>query len=172
MACTPAEQRPSGRIVPLPRHQPHDGLAVVTRPAGQGLHLWLDPDTSTPGRCRPRWNPDAARLQGGDGPQPRSGGRAPRAEFYAAMARGPVRWQLRQQFIALCRQVAPQRRFQWLEPPRSAAEYRPAALLQLEERHLLSHPRAIRRAEKRLLGQPLSAEDWREEEPRQELPGP
>jgi hypothetical protein len=29
----------------------------------------------------------------------------------------------------------------------------------LEEQHLLSHPNAIRRAEKRLLGLPLSPED-------------
>lgn len=158
-ACLPAERRPSGRIYPLPRQQPGDGLAVVNRPRGEGLQIWLDPDTSRPGLCTPRWNPDAARLQGGNGPRPRATGRASRQEFYAAMASARVRWQLWRQFALLCRQRAPQRRFVWTEPPRRAQEFRPAPLLMLEEQHLLSDPRSIRRAEKRLLGQPLSPED-------------
>ncbi len=41
----PAGERSSGRVFPLPRHTPHDGLAVVTRPGGEGLHLYLDTDT-------------------------------------------------------------------------------------------------------------------------------
>ena len=65
--CVPADQRPSWRIYPLARQRPHDGLAVVNRPAGEGIHIWLDPDTSQPGVCRPRWNPDAARLFDGNG---------------------------------------------------------------------------------------------------------
>ena len=73
-ACQPVERRPSGRVYPLPRQQPGDGLAVVNRPQGEGLQIWLDPDTSRPGICTPRWNPDAARLQGGNGPRPRATG--------------------------------------------------------------------------------------------------
>jgi len=172
VACQPAERRSSGRVFALPRQHADDGLAVVTRPGGEGLQIWLDPDTSTPGLCRPRWNPDAARLSGGDGPMPRAMGRAPRQEFYAAMARGEVRWQLRRLFAALCRRVAPARAFRWSEPPRSAAEFRTAPLRMLEERHLLSHPNAIRRAEKRLLGQPLRPEDLVDRELPPEPPGP
>ena len=170
--CQPAEQRSSGRVFPLPRHHPDDALAVVTRPHGEGLQIWIDSDTGTPGLCRPRWNPDAARLRGGDGPRPVASGRAPRQEFYAAMRRGPVRWQLRRLFASVCRRVAPDRPFRWSEPPRSAGEFRPQPLLMLEERHLLSHPNAIRRAEKRLLGQRLTPEDLRDEHPPPELPGP
>jgi len=159
-------------VFPLPRTHPDDALAVVTRPGGEGLQIWLDPDTATPGVCGPRWNPDAARLSGGDGPRPQAMGRAPRAEFYAAMARGEVRWQLRRLFASVCRRVAPERSFRWSEPPRSAAEFRPPPPLMLEERHLLSHPNAIRRAEKRLLGQPLTPEDWIDKDPPPEPPGP
>lgn len=161
--CAGAD-RPSGWVYPLPRRSPHDGLAVVTRPGGEGLHIWLDPDTSTPGVCRPRWNPDAARLRGGNGPTPTSGGRAPREEFYRALGRGPLRWALRRSFAALCRERAPGRRFTWVEPPRSDADFRPEPLPLLEEAHLLSHPTAVRRAEKRLLGIPLAPEDLRDEE--------
>ena len=170
--CMPLAERSSGRLFPLPRHQSDDGLAVVTRPGGEGLHIWLDPDTTSPGICRPRWNPDAARLSGGNGASPRSMGRAPREEFYGAMTRGAVRWQLRRQFEALCRRLAPRSRFAWSEPPRRDQEFRPATLPMLEERHLLSHPRAIRRAEKRLLGEPLTPEDLRDEELPSEPPGP
>ena len=172
VGCQPASQRSSGRVFPLPRQHPDDALAVVTRPGGEGLQIWLDPDTSRPGICRPRWNPDAARLRGGDGPLPVAGGRAPRDEFYGAMARGEVRWQLKRLFASVCRRVAPQRAFLWSEPPRSAAEFRPSPPLKLEERHLLSHPTAVRRAEKRLLGQPLSPEDLIDRPLPTEAPGP
>lgn len=150
----------SGRVFPLPRHGPGDGLAVVTAAGGSGLHIWLDPDTSRPGLCRPRWNPDAARLRGGDGARPSSSGLAPRQEFYAALRRGRVRLALRQQMALLCRDRAPGRRFLWQEPPRSDADYRPEPLPLWEEQHLLSNPTAVRRAEKQLLGIPLEAHDW------------
>ncbi|MCX5947677.1 MAG: hypothetical protein NTY67_05695 [Cyanobacteria bacterium] len=170
--CVPAAQRASGWVYPLHRHQPNDGLAVVNRPGGAGLHLWLDTDTSEPGRCSPRWNPDAARLRAGNGPRPSSTGRASRQEFYDAMALGPVRWQLRRQFAALCRQRAPGSRFVWLEPPRRAEDYRPAPYPMVEGRNLLSNPKAVLRAEKRLLGQPIAPEDFENEEPPPVPPGP
>ena len=162
--CVPAEQRSSGRVYPLPRHQPHDGLAVVTRPGGQGLHIWIETDTSRPGVCRPRWLPDAARLQGGNGPAPTSFGLAPREEFFLAQERGPVRLALRRQAEGLCRQRAPASVFVWEPPPRTAAEHRPPVLPLLEEPDLLSDPRAIRRAEKQLLGLPLTPDDLEEPE--------
>jgi hypothetical protein len=170
--CVPADQRASWRIYPLARQRPHDGLAVVNRPAGEGIHIWIDTDTSQPGVCRPRWNPDAARLFEGNGDAPRSSGRASRPEFYGAMRRGRVRWALRRQIAALCADLAPTSRFEWREPPRTAAEFRPAPLPMLEERHLLSHPKAVRRAEKQLLGLPLLPEDFEEEEEPPYLPGP
>ena len=172
MGCQSALQRPSGSVFPLPRQHPDDALAVVTRPGGEGLQIWIDADTSQSGRCQPRWNPDAARLEGGDGARPRSGGRAPRQEFYDAMARGLVRWRLLQLHRAHCARVAPQSRFQWIEPPRSEAQFRPTPPLRLEEGHLLSDPRSIRRAEKRLLGQPLTPDDWRSEPEPPQPPGP
>ena len=49
-------QRPWSIFV-LQRHQPHDGLAVVSQPDGYGLHLYLETDTSNPGICQPRWIP-------------------------------------------------------------------------------------------------------------------
>ena len=170
--CVPAAERASGWMFVLPRHQPNDGLALGTRPAGEGLHLWLDTDTSEAGRCSPRWNPDAARLQGGTSASPTSSGRAPRQEFYAAMARGTVRWQLHRQFAALCQQRAPERRFVWREPPRRAADFQPTGYPMVEERNLLSNPKAVLRAEKRLLGQPLTPEDFQNEEPAPPPPGP
>jgi hypothetical protein len=157
--CVPAERRASWRIYPLPRHRPHDGLAVVSRPAGQGLHIWIDTDTSRNGVCRPRWNPDAARLWDGNGPRPSSSGRAPRQEFFAALDHGPLRLALRRHSEALCRERAPRSTFVWTPPPRTPAEYRPPVYPLLEERHLLSDPKAVRRAEKRLLGLPLLPED-------------
>ena len=162
--CVPAEQRSSGRVYPLSRHQPHDGLAVVTRPGGKGLHIWIETDTSRPGVCRPRWLPDAARLQGGNGPAPTSFGLAPREEFFQAQERGPVRLALRRQAEGLCRQRAPASVFVWEPPPRTAAEHRPPVLPLLEEPDLLSDPRAIRRAEKQLLGLPLTPDDLEEPE--------
>ena len=170
--CVPAAERASGWVYPLPRHQPNDGLAVGTRPGGEGLHLWLDTDTSLPGQCSPRWNPDAARLQQGRGESPSSSGRAPRQEFYAAMARGPVRWQLRRQFAALCRQRAPQSRFLWREPPHRAEDFQSRAYPMVEVRNLLSNPKAVLRAEKRLLGEPLQPQDFQNEEPEPPPPGP
>ena len=155
--CVPAERRISGRVLPLPRHSPHDGLAVVTRPGGEGLHLWLTTDTSTPGVCRPRWTPRPARLRDGNGAAPTRSGVAPRAEFQRALRDGRLRWLLRREFEALCRLRAPQRSFVWVEPPRSAAVPPPPPLW--EERHLLSHPAAVKRAEKTLLGLPLGPED-------------
>lgn len=170
--CQPAVQRPSGRVFPLPRQHPDDALAVVNRPRGEGLQIWIDADTSQPGRCQPRWNPDAARLVAGDGSSPRAGGRAPRQEFYDALQRGLVRWRLRQLHRAHCTRVAPGRRFQWIEPPRSEAQFRPNPPLRLEEIHLLSDPRSIRRAEKRLMGQPLTPDDWSTETDPIKPPGP
>ena len=160
--CMPAAERASWRIYPLPRHRPGDGLAVVTRPRGEGLHLWLDVHTGERGLCEPIWNPDGARLQGGDGALPRSMGRAPREEFFQAMAHGPVRLALRQQMERLCRERAPESAFRWQPPPRVPRDLPPERLPLLEARDLLSHPRAVRRAEKILLGQPLTAEDWDE----------
>ena len=162
--CVPADQRPSGRVYSLQRHQPNDGLAVVSRPGGEGLHVWIETDTSRPGVCRPRWLPDAARLRGGNGPRPASFGLAPRQEFFQAQERGMVRLALRRQAEALCRQRAPDSVFLWEPPPRHAAEHRPPVLPLLEEPDLLSDPRAIRRAEKRLLGLPLTPEDLEEPE--------
>lgn len=170
--CVPSDQRASWRLFPFPRQQPHDGLAVVNRPAGEGLHIWIDTDTSQPGVCRPRWNPDAARLFDGNGDAPRSSGRAERQEFYEAMGRGRVRWALRRQITALCRNRAPTSRFEWMEPPRSAQEFRPPPLPMLEERHLLSDPKAVLRAEKRLLGLPLLPEDFEQEQEPTYQPGP
>ncbi|MFN9546833.1 MAG: hypothetical protein ACK6AD_07155 [Cyanobacteriota bacterium] len=161
-ACVPAVERPSWRVYPLPRQRPDDGLAVVTRPRGEGLHLWLDVNTGQRGLCEPIWNPDGARLQGGDGAEPRSMGRAPRDEFFQAMAHGPVRLALRQQMERLCRERAPESAFRWRPPPLGPRDLPPERLPLLEGRDLLSHPRAVRRAEKTLLGVPLTAEDWQD----------
>jgi hypothetical protein len=57
----------------------------------------------------------------------------------------------------------------WTEPPRSATDLKPAQISLLEEPHLLSHPNAVKRAEKQLLGEPLDPADLRDE-PRQEEP--
>jgi hypothetical protein len=157
--CVPAGQRPSGWVYPLSRHQPDDGLAVVNHPGGEGLHIFIETDTSAPGLCRPRWIPDAARLRGGNGPNPTSFGLAPRQEFFQVQERGLVRLALRRLAEGLCRRRAPRSSFVWVPPPRSAAEYRPPALPLVEEPQLLSDPKAVRRAEKRLLGLPLTPED-------------
>jgi hypothetical protein len=170
--CVPAERRASWRVYALPRHRPHDGVAVVNRPGGEGLHIWLDPDTSRTGVCRPRWNPDAARLSGGNGDVPASHGRAPREEFFAAVRRGNVRWMLRRESEALCRERDPRREFEWVEPPRSAAEFRPLEYPALEEPQLLSHPKAVLREEKRLLGLPLLPEDFDDRMPPPPPEGP
>jgi hypothetical protein len=171
LGCVPAGRRASWRVYPLMRVRPHDGVAVVTRPAGEGIHIWLDPDTSQVGVCRPRWNPDAARLSGGNGDNPTSTGRAPREEFYGAMRRGRVRATLRREIEALCRQEAPRRDFEWVEPPRSSEEFVSPPVPLLEERDLLRDPMEHRRREKQLLGIPLTPEDF-EEPPPPPPPGP
>lgn len=153
-ACQPAQLRPSWRVYPLARQAANDGLAVVNQPDGYGLHIWVETDTSQEGICRPRWNPAAARLFNGNGSAPFSSGLATPAEFYAAVQRGPVRQALQRQTEALCRARAPRREFVWSEPPRRAADYKPPPLAALEERHLLSDPEAVQRAEQRLLGAP------------------
>ncbi len=158
--CVPARDRASWRVYALPRQRPGDGLAVVTRPRGEGLHLWLDVRTGEKGLCSPSWNPDGARLRGGNGNQPTSMGRAPREEFFEALQHGRVRLALRQQMEQLCRQLAPESAFLWLPPPRTPQELPPEKAPRLEEPDLLSHPTAVRRAEKLLLGQPLTPEDW------------
>lgn len=157
--CQPAHLRPSWRVYPLPRQVANDGLAVVNQPDGYGLHIWVETDTSQEGICRPRWNPAAARLFNGNGSAPFSSGLATPAEFYEAVQRGPVRQALRRQIEALCRERAPRSDFAWSEPPRRAADYKPPPLASLEERHLLSDPDAIKRAEQKLLGAPLGEQD-------------
>lgn len=157
--CQPAHLRPSWRVYPLPRQMANDGLAVVNQPDGYGLHIWLETDTSVEGLCRPRWNPAAARLFNGNGSAPFSSGLATPAEYYEAVRRGPVRQALRRQIEALCRQRAPRSDFVWSEPPRRAADYKPPPLASLEERHLLSDPDAIQRAEQKLLGAPPGEQD-------------
>jgi len=158
--CVPAEERASWRVYALPRQRAGDGLAVVNRPRGKGLHLWLDVRSDQNGPCRPRWNPDGARLRNGNGERPTSMGRAPRQEFFEVLGHGRVRLALRQQIQLLCQQVAPGRPFVWAPPPRSPQELPPERPLMLQEADLLSHPTAVRRAEKLLLGQPLTPEDW------------
>jgi hypothetical protein len=101
-------------------------------------------------------------LRGGNGPRPSSFGLAPRQEFFQAQERGAVRLALRRQVEGLCRQRAPRSVFVWEPPPRTEADYRPPALPLLEEPDLLSAPRAIRRAEKKLLGLPLTPDDLEE----------
>ena len=158
--CVPAEERPSWRVYALPRQRAGDGLAVVNRPGGEGLHLWLDVRSGQEGPCRPRWNPDGARLRDGNGERPTSMGRAPREEFFEALGHGRVRLALRQQMELLCRQVAPGLPFAWQPPPRRPQALPPERPRMLQEPDLLSHPTAVRRAEKLLLGQPLKPEDW------------
>ncbi len=157
--CVPANERSSGRVFPLPRHEPHDGLAVVTRPGGEGLHLYLDTDTRYAGSCAPRWHVEAARLSNGDSPRPTSTGRVAAAEFFTALQRGRVRQALRREMEALCRTRAPGRWFVWREPPRSPAQVSLDPLPPLEDAQMLSHPTAVRRAEKQLLGLPLTPDD-------------
>ena len=157
--CVPVNERSSGRVFPLARHAPHDGLAVVTRPGGEGLHLFLDTDTRYAGSCAPRWHVEAARLRDGDGPTPTSTGRVAAAEFFVALGRGRVRQALRREMEALCRTRAPGRWFVWRDPPRSPAQVSLEPLPPLEDAQMLSHPTAVRRAEKQLLGLPLTPDD-------------
>ncbi|MFM7267003.1 MAG: hypothetical protein ACKOZT_00235 [Cyanobium sp.] len=187
-ACVRPAQTSSGLVLPLMRHTPGDGLAVINGPGGRGIHIWLDPDTSRPGICRPRWIPDPARLVEVGGPGRAHpgmgtrlstpgrefliGGRAPRQEFFQALRRGPVRLALRRQMAQLCRERAPGSRFLWRQPPRNEAEVPPVLQPLWEEEHLLSNPRAVRRSEKQLLGLPLTADDWDDRLPPRPPDGP
>ncbi len=150
--CVPPHRRASWTIYPLQRVQPHDGLAVVSQPDGYGLHLWLETDTRTRGSCRPRWLVDPARLFNGNGTAPFSSGVASRAEFFAAVARADVRRALRRELEALCRARAPRSRWQWVEPPRSAAAVTVERFPLLEESDLLPPAAEVREQEEALLG--------------------
>jgi hypothetical protein len=150
-ACVPAQRRPSWAIYPLPRAQPHDGLAVVSQPDGYGLHLWLETDTSQAGVCRPRWLADPARLFNGNGSAPFSSGLATRAEFFEAVARKDVRRALRRELQALCAARAPKARWQWSEPPRNPREIRVQTFPLVEEQDLLPPPSEVRQREEELL---------------------
>jgi hypothetical protein len=150
-ACVPAQRRPSWAIYPLPRSQPHDGLAVVSQPDGYGVHLWLATDTSQRGVCRPRWLVDPARLFNGNGSAPFSSGLATRQEFFAVVARQDVRRALRRELEALCRARAAQATWRWSEPPRSPAEVRQATFPLVEEQDLLPPPAEVRQREEALL---------------------
>ena len=149
--CAPAHRRASWAIYPLPRQQPHDGVAVVSQPDGYGLHIWIAADLSESGICQPRWRPDAARLFNGNGTAPFSSGLATREEFFQAVARGDVRRMLRRESEALCRKRAAQRSFRWQEPPREAGQVREEPFPLLQEHELLSDPKAIEKLENQLL---------------------
>ena len=138
MGCVPAHRSATWTIYPLQRAQPHDGLAVVNQPDGYGLHIWLATDTRKAGLCKPRWLVDPARLFNGNGSRPFSTGLASREEFFEAAKRKDVQRALWQELQALCRQRAPEARWQWAPPPRSAAEVTAPAFPMLEERDLLS----------------------------------
>jgi hypothetical protein len=56
-------------------------------------------------------------------------------------------------------------------PPRRPEDHRDP-LPQLTKWDLLSSPRAVNRAEKQLLGQPLKPEDLKDDLPEEEPPGP
>ena len=149
--CVSAHLRPSWAIYPLPRHQSHDGLAVVSQPDGYGIHIWLETDTSQTGLCRPRWIVDAARLFNGNGTAPFSSGLVPRQEFFQAVGRADVRRALRQQTQALCQQRAPRSSFRWLEPPRQNKDVTAERFPLLEQSDLLSDPAAEQQQEEQLL---------------------
>jgi hypothetical protein len=87
-------------------------------------------------------------------------GRAPREDFFQVLRHGRVRLALRQQMEQLCRERAPDSAVLWQPPPRGPEELPLEQVPLLEEAELLSHPRAVRRAEKTLLGQPLTPDDW------------
>jgi hypothetical protein len=146
-ACVPAARRPTWRLFPLQRQQPHDGLAVVSQPDGYGLHIWLETDTRRQGYCQPRWLPDAARLFNGNGSHPFSSGLASREEFFAAVARRDVRSALRRELEALCLSRAPRSTWEWIEPPRNPSQVKVEKLPMLEEKDLLMDPATIREQE-------------------------
>lgn len=145
--CVPAHHRPSWRLFPLQRQQPHDGLAVVSQPDGYGLHIWLETDTRRKGVCSPRWLPDPARLFNGNGSHPFSSGLASREEFFAAVARRDVRQALRRELEALCQSRAPRSTWEWVEPPLNPSQVKVETLPMLEEEDLLTDPETIREQE-------------------------
>ncbi|WP_259720112.1 hypothetical protein [Synechococcus sp. CS-1328] len=151
--CVPAHRHPSWALYALQRRVPHDGLAVVSQPDGYGLHLWLDTDTRQEGVCKPRWNPNPARLFNGNGTAPFSSGLATQQEFFAAVARPDVQRLLRSELEALCAARAPRSSFTWVEPPRRPQDIKPEAYPQLEEADLLSDPEAVLQQERKLLGE-------------------
>ncbi len=151
-ACMPAQLRPSWTIYPLPRHQPHDGLAVVSQPNGYGLHIWLETDTREHGLCRPRWIVDGARLFNGNGTAPFSSGLASRAEFFEAVARADVRRALRVELEQLCARRAPASTWQWQEPPLSATEVAVPSFSLLDDQPVSGDPEQIRKEEAALAG--------------------
>ena len=157
VACSAPTEPPSWRLFPLDRHRPHDGVAVVNQPDGFGLHIHLETDTSFEGVCRPRWLPDPARLFNGNGDTPFSSGLATRAEFFAAVSRRDVQALLARELEALCRDRAPQDRWQWIEPPRTPEQVVPVRLPALEEGELLISPvEELRRVRQLLRDQPAA----------------
>ena len=151
-ACMPAQLRPSWRIYPLQRNQPHDGLAVVSQPDGYGLHFWLETDTTEGGLCRPRWIVDVPRLFNGNGTAPFSSGLATRAEFFEAVARPDVRRALKQELEQLCALRAPGRTWQWQEPPQQVAEVKAPRYSLSEEPPSPLDPEQVRQEEAALTG--------------------
>jgi hypothetical protein len=151
-ACMPAQLRPSWAIYPLARHQPHDGLAVVSQPNGYGLHIWLETDTHEPGLCRPRWIVDGSRLFNGNGTAPFSSGLATRAEFFEAVARADVRRALRVELEQLCASRASGSTWQWQEPPRNATEVVSPSFSLLDDQPPAGDPDQLRQEEAALAG--------------------
>ena len=91
----------------------------------------------------------------GNGSRPFSSGLATRAEFFEAVARRDVRNLLARELEALCRNRAPQHRWQWTEPPRTPDQVVPVQLPALEEGELLVSPvEELRRVEMLLKDQP------------------
>ena len=156
-----AEQvsEPAWSVFVLQRHQPHDGLAVVSQPDGYGLHIYLETNTSNPAICQPRWIPDPARLFNGNGSAPFSSGIASREEFFEAMQQPPVLDAARRELEQLCLDRAPEATWQWVEPPLAAEEISPLALPAWEEQHLLTNPNDELKRQETLLG-----DDGEEEE--------
>ena len=140
------------QVYALQRHQPHDGLAVVSQPDGYGLHIFLETDTSNPAICKPRWIPDPARLFNGNGSSPFSSGIASREEFFEAMQQPPVLEAVRRELEQLCLDRAPEATWQWVEPPLAAEEISPLALPAWEEQHLLTDPNDELKRQETLLG--------------------
>lgn len=134
------DPRISWAVFPLPRRQPHDGLAVINQPDGYGLHIFLEIDTSEPSICTPLWLPDPARLFNGNGTAPFSSGLASRQEFFEAVKRRSVQTALRKQLKSLCQRHAPNAQWRWQDPPKSLKEIKPLQLPAFEEDDLLTNP--------------------------------